>query len=162
MLLRQTGGALVRVERDGSGTQQILPTGVSGSNLSTLAWSPDGQILFDSPDRNVMVSRLPLGNTAPRALLEAGGRPWHFANFLPDGRSIVVGHGAVWDSEIVIASMDGSREPTVVGKGFRATWVPPGFVVAAEGARLAVWKLNGAAALSGAGVALTHLGHFGP
>ncbi|MFN7981354.1 MAG: protein kinase [Vicinamibacterales bacterium] len=152
LLLRQAGGAVSRFEREGGGVQLVLQPGSTATGSGGLAWGPKDQFLFISPSRDVMLSGL---NGEARVVLKAAARRYMSPKFVQAGQMILASQGSAWDSDVVLAALDGSSAPTVLGKGYYPSWVPPGIVVAAQGARLGAWQLDGTKPLAGDGVTLT-------
>ena len=131
--------ALYKVTIDSGQRQRLAP--VDWSPFSS-SGSETGDIFLVAAVASPVIA-VPASGGPARPILPAGpgGTGWSSVQALAGDR-LLLSRGFGTNAEIVLATVDGSRPPEVIGNGSFAHFVHPGLLVALRGNQLVAWRTS--------------------
>jgi serine/threonine-protein kinase len=128
------GGSLKKVLMNGGAAQTVFNTGV----LRGASWGSSG-IVFTGTTASPLYLASATGAGSPRPLtrLEKGESSHRFAQFLPDGQTVLFAAGAgTVNMRIAAFSMTTGQRQTLVTAGTSPHFIPPEFLIYAQSSTL--------------------------
>ena len=113
------------------------------------SWSETGDIyLVTAVTSSVMVMSSSGGPAREVPAIAEKTPLWLSVQALPDGKRLLLSRRATGDPEILVATIDGSQPPRVIGHGGFPQFVAPDSLIALRGTQIVAWRTSLDAALA--------------
>ena len=127
---------------------KVAVSGLQRHRLAPLDWAPvfghwaaNDEIVIVAGLTGTILGVPANGGTSRQILSVAdAASPWLSAQVLPDGNRLLLSRGQGTNTEMLLASVDGSEAPRAIGKGAFAHFVEPDYLVALRDNQIVAWR----------------------